>query len=218
MSRAGLPHRLRALLLAQAATGAPDHDFLHHVCGAAQGPQCQAGGSNRAEFSELLLQSALFFGFPRAISGFRVLDLAWPKDETSSVPLLAEPIAEPAREDRGQELFAAIYGKNNTTVRAMLQGFHPVFHDFVINEAYGRILARPELPSVERELIAVAGLALQDQVPQLIAHGRGAIAFGASTEAVREAIWCGLRFLTADESTREEGADRLFAKIGKSSR
>ncbi|MFM1873598.1 MAG: Carboxymuconolactone decarboxylase family, partial [Planctomycetota bacterium] len=65
---------------------------------------------------------------------------------------------------------------------AMLRGCHGEFHDFVLEAAYGRILARPGLPPLERELLACAALAAQDQERQFVAHARGARTFGASLD------------------------------------
>jgi alkylhydroperoxidase/carboxymuconolactone decarboxylase family protein YurZ len=71
----------------------------------------------------------------------------------------------------------------------MLRGFHPDLHDFVLESAYGRVLSRPGLPPAERELLAVGSLAAMEQIPQMIAHARGARRFGASREAVQEAMF-----------------------------
>ena len=62
--------------------------------------------------------------------------------------------------------------------------------DFVLEAAYGRVLARPGLDALTRELLAVTALLALDQVPQLVAHARGALHFGADREAVAEAMRC----------------------------
>jgi alkylhydroperoxidase/carboxymuconolactone decarboxylase family protein YurZ len=91
----------------------------------------------------------------------------------------------------GRELFAAIYGKNDAPVRALLRSFHSEFHDFVLEAAYGRVLTRPGLAAKERELLAAAALAAMAQTPQLVAHARGALRFGATEDEVRGAIALG---------------------------
>ena len=140
----------------------------------------------RTSVEEVLLQGVLFCGFPRIVNGFRVLADEWPADAAPTRGGL------PVEEQRaaGRELFDAIYGDNAPSVHQMLRSYHEELHDFVLESAYGRILTRPGLPPRIRELVAVGILALTDQVPQLIAHGRGARKFGADDAALREAIYC----------------------------
>jgi alkylhydroperoxidase/carboxymuconolactone decarboxylase family protein YurZ len=75
----------------------------------------------------------------------------------------------------------------------MLKSYHGELHDFVLDTAYGRILSRRGLAPRIRELIAVAALAVMDQIPQLVAHGRGAMHFGADKEQVFEAVYTALQ-------------------------
>lgn len=144
----------------------------------------RACGVSRSELEETLLQGVLFFGFPRVVNAFHVLQKAWPASESPSggdVPQEDWPAA-------GRELFDSIYADNSADVRAMLHGFHEAFEGFVLESAYGRILSRPGLPPVDRELLAVAALAAMNQIPQLIAHARGALRFGAAPEDLRAVL------------------------------
>ena len=59
-----------------------------------------------------------------------------------------------------------------------------------------------------RELIAVGALAAMDQVPQLVAHARGALAFGAAPAEVREALWTAL----PDSPAVDEHMRRITAR------
>ncbi len=160
-------------------------------------------GDARALLDEALLQAALFYGFPRVVTAFEQAAEAWapgPHDRSGAVP--AEQQAA-----RGRELFAAIYGKNDEAVRARLSSFHPDFHDFVLEAAYGRILARPGLDVRTRELLAVGALAALGQMPQLVAHARGALSFHATHAEVREAMRIGgLDEATADASIARAAA------------
>ena len=146
-------------------------------------------GASRQRFEELLLQGTLFFGFPRTVSAFEQLRTHWPRPsgEPNSETVSTAPTKEDARR-RGEALFAEIYAHRTDSVREMLADFHPEFHDFVLESAYGRILARPGLSPMWRELCAVAALSALDQVPQLIAHARGALRLGASVDQVRAAL------------------------------
>ncbi len=153
-------------------------------------------GVPRSHLEELLLQAILFCGFPRVIRAFRVFAEVWPAEQPptgGAVPLQKQAHA-------GRELFATIYQENTESVRAMLRSYHGELHDFVLDTAYGRILSRQGLPPRTRELIAVAALAVMDQIPQLVAHGRGALNFGADGEQVFEAIYTALQ--DAEEARR----------------
>lgn len=163
--------------------------------------RAQIEGVARATIDEVLLQAVLFFGFPRLVSAFERLQAVWPQQHNSTSP--AVPTEQ--RSEAGRSLFAAIYGKNDVTVRSLLASFHQEFHDFVLEAAYGRILARKGLDARTRELIAVGALAVLRQLPQLVAHGRGAITFGASSDAVREAIHCAID----DKATVDELMQRI---------
>ena len=182
LRRPHLDAHTRLLVLAQAAIWPADWarlDALVH--------RARALGCERILLEESLLQAVLFFGFPRLVSAFERLQHCWP---TATAPTGGE-VPPTERATAGRALFAAIYGKNDATVRELLRSFHEAFHDFVLEAAYGRILARPGLSARRRELLAVGALAVLRQIPQLVAHGRGAMHFGASGAEVQEAMLCG---------------------------
>ena len=81
---------------------------------------------------------------------------------------------------------------------AMLARHHPDFARWILEHAYGRVLARPGLSADRRELLAVAALAALGQDRQLASHARGAVRCGASVAEVLAALEC-LRGLVPDE-------------------
>jgi alkylhydroperoxidase/carboxymuconolactone decarboxylase family protein YurZ len=182
LTRPGLDANVRAIACAKVAVWRGDWDRLAQVVRAAR-----ALGCARQALEEGLLQGVLFYGFPRTITAFETLSAQWPAPAPTGGGL--PPAAQPAA---GQALFRAIYGRNADAVGAMLHGFHRELHDFVLEVAYGRILSRPALAPAARELAAVAVLAVMDQTPQLVAHGRGAMHFGATAEQVFEALYTAL--------------------------
>jgi 4-carboxymuconolactone decarboxylase len=183
LRRPHLEPSTRLLVLAQVAIWPADWARLDAVL-----LRARELGCDRAHFEESLLQAVLFFGFPRLVSAFERLQFCWPIE---AAPQGGE-VPPAARSAAGRELFTAIYGKNDAAVRALLASFHQAFHDFVLEAAYGRILARPGLPARTRELLAVGALAALHQLPQLVAHGRGALSFGASADEIHEAMLCGM--------------------------
>jgi len=179
LARPDLTPRLRLLVLALVAIWRGDWERLQQAVLTGR-----SSGVARTEFEETLLQSVLFCGFPRAVTAFETLATAWPADHPPSGGAL--PGAQQAA--AGKELFAAIYGKNEAAVRAMLLGYHQDFHDFVLEVAYGRVLARPGLTGRERELLATGALAASDQLRQFAGHARGALRLGATKAELREVL------------------------------
>jgi len=179
IARPGLPPRLRLLALAIVAVWRGDWDALQQAVRAGRGLAMQ-----RADFEETLLQAVLFCGFPRAVTAFETLAAHWPAEHPPAGGALGA--AEQAA--AGQALFAAIYGRNEAAVRAMLLGHHRDFHDFVLEVAYGRVLSRPWLTGRERELLGTAALAASDQLRQFAGHARGALHLGATRQELREVL------------------------------
>lgn len=185
LSRPGLDPGVRALLLMQVAIARGSWEDAEKWMRAARDLEVR-----RPAIEEALLQGVLFCGFPRAVSAFECLQEVWPPPATPQ----GGGLPPEAHESAGRELFAKVYGSAAPQVLARLRAYHGEFHDFVLQAAYGRILARPGLSLLVRELLAVAALvALGHQVPQLVAHGRGAVRAGASPVELREALFTALR-------------------------
>jgi len=144
------------------------------------------------EIREAILQAFLFAGYPRAIRAFEILDEV----------LDEKGIAEPPRRDRtppragvtaffrrrGRELFQEIYRHDTDLVVDRIRGFHPEFMDWIIEDAYGKVLSRPYLDLKTREILSVALLTALSLPRQLTPHMRGALRAGAKPRELREAI------------------------------
>jgi 4-carboxymuconolactone decarboxylase len=128
---------------------------------------------------ELLLQSVLMVGYPRALIAFTV----WRKFSGVPAPE-ADPDQEYSRASewsrRGEELCALVYGENYPKLRASIHSLHPAMDNWMIVEGYGRTLARPALDLRRRELCTVAQTAVLETLRQLHSHLRGALNAGAS--------------------------------------
>ena len=195
LARPGLPPTERLLVRIKALLWPGRWDELRDCFARAR-----EAGVTRRQVEEALLQGILFCGFPRSIHGFGVLAEAWPAASEPAGGGLATA-DQPAA---GREFFAAIYGKNSDTVQAMLKGYHGELHDFVLDVAYGRVMARPGLEPRVRELLAVGVLALLGQTRLVISHGRGALHFGADDVQVYEAI-----YTATEDDTRARQLQRL---------
>ena len=180
LSRPGLAPQLRAIVAVAAATWRADWPLV-----ASWVARSRALGQRRSDLEETLLMCVLFCGFPRAITAWGHLAAAWPTEPSPAGGAL------PAEQQHaaGRALFSEIYGRNDAQVREMLRSHHQELHDFVLDAAYGRILTRPGLCALSRELVAVGILATEDQPRQFAGHARGARNLGATTAQLEEVLW-----------------------------
>jgi 4-carboxymuconolactone decarboxylase len=156
---------------------------------------------------EVILQSHLFCGFPRALNAARV----WrrisgrvaPADDGDGVPL------EVLRQ-RGEELCAAVYGTAYEQLRNNVRGLHPALDEWMIVEGYGRVLSRPQLDLRSRELCIVAACAASRQERQLHSHLHGALNVGASEQEIDGALECIVGLLDATSLGRSRS---LWGKV-----
>jgi 4-carboxymuconolactone decarboxylase len=152
---------------------------------------------------ELLLQTYLFAGFPRALNGMR----EWRRLQ----PL--EPANDAPRRDvvrAGEHTCAAVYGDMYHRLRENVRALHPSLDEWMITEGYGKVLSRPGLDLPRRELCIVAACAATSQDRQLQSHLHGARNVGASDAAITDTL-SALRGIVGDEHLSR--AVRLWARI-----
>jgi len=135
---------------------------------------------------EMLLQSVLMVGYPRALVGLSV----WQAVTSATAPTTDadasyDNVAEWGR--RGAALCEQVYGENYAKLRANVRRLHPALDAWMITEGYGRTMARPGLDLLRRELCVIAQTAVLETPRQLHSHLRGALNAGA-THAQVEAV------------------------------
>ena len=132
---------------------------------------------------EVILQSYLFAGFPRALNAARewrrISGRAAPADDEGARPDLV-----PEWTRRGEATCAVVYGPFYEDLRRNIRSLHPALDAWMIVEGYGKVLGRPALDLRRRELCVVAACAALRQDRQLHSHLHGAIHAGASEEEV----------------------------------
>jgi len=171
MSRPALSATTVALVRLAEAIAGGERDAL-----AATARAAADAGVARSAVDELLLQSVLTVGWPRAL----VAAEAWRNvaGPASAGPRPPEPDTEVRR--RGEATCRIIYGSSYDKLRDNVRALHPEFDDWLITEAYGRILSRPGLELKLRELCTIAQTAALDTPRQLHSHLLGALRSGAS--------------------------------------
>jgi 4-carboxymuconolactone decarboxylase len=140
--------------------------------------------SVRAQWvEELLLQSYLFSGFPRALNAMRewrrASGIAAPSDDEGTRDDLAG-----VWQSRGEQTCAVVYGDMYESLRRNIRALHPALDSWMIVEGYGKVLSRPALDLLRRELCIVAACAAAGQMRQLHSHLHGALHAGASVGQV----------------------------------
>jgi 4-carboxymuconolactone decarboxylase len=135
---------------------------------------------------ELILQSYLFSGFPRALNAAR----EWRR--IAPTPASGENPSDPdrAREwlDRGEATCAAVYGDMYDKLRRNVHDLHPALDAIMVMDGYGKVLGRPGLDLPRRELCVVAACAATGQDRQLHSHLHGALNVGVSAAALSAAL------------------------------
>ncbi|HKS05443.1 MAG TPA: carboxymuconolactone decarboxylase family protein [Gemmatimonadaceae bacterium] len=159
---------------------------------------------------ELLLQTYLFAGFPRALNATR----EWRRTIGESTAPDGDADAEYGHADawreRGEKTCAVIYGRAYDALRHNIADLHPALDAWMIVEGYGKVLSRPALDLARRELCIVAACAHTGQDRQLHSHLHGALHAGASADAV-SATFDALEGILSDEAMRSSRL--LFARV-----
>lgn len=132
---------------------------------------------------EVILQSYLFAGFPRALNAAR----AWRRLSGSAAPLAdagEQFECAPQWSADGERTCAVVYGASYERLRDNIRALHPALDAWMIVEGYGKVLSRPQLDLRRRELCIVAACAAAGQDRQLHSHLRGALNAGAAAGEV----------------------------------
>lgn len=160
--------------------------------------ECAEARVSAEWLEELVLQSYLFAGFPRALNAAREWrrSAAAGSDASSggadtSVGGLPPGESYAAVHDwreRGEVTCATVYGDSYAPLRRNIRALHDALDDWMVVEGYGKVLSRPGLDLKRRELCIVAACAAAGQDRQLHSHLRGALNAGASQSEVGAAL------------------------------
>ena len=168
----------------------------------------------REWIEEVVLQSYLFAGFPRALNAAR----EWRRVSGTSAPETDEgedfEHAERWRAE-GEATCAIVYGPFYERLRHNIRQLHPALDAWMIVEGYGKVLSRQALDLRRRELCIVSACAVARQDRQLHSHLYGAMHAGASPGEVRDAIDVISDLLGPDDTRRYH---HLFARVLASDR
>lgn len=158
---------------------------------------------------EIILQSYLFAGFPRALNAARAWRMVSERpapaaDAESSVESLEEWKA------RGEETCAVVYGESYEKLRRNIRELHPALDEWMIVDGYGKVLGRPGVDLRTRELCVVAACAVSGQQRQLHSHLRGALNAGASGSELAAVLDALTDLISRDDLSRYR---QLLSKV-----
>ncbi|MEO7084427.1 MAG: carboxymuconolactone decarboxylase family protein [Gemmatimonadaceae bacterium] len=128
---------------------------------------------------ELLLQTYLFAGFPRALNATREWRRVQPEPVVGEVPGTIEQ-----NRANGEVTCAAVYGELYERLRRNIRSLHPLLDEWMIVEGYGKVLSRSGLDLGRRELCVLAACAAAGQDRQLHSHLLGALNVGVDASVV----------------------------------
>lgn len=171
-----------ALVRLAAAIAAGDQDTLEAAASTAADQDVPA-----AWVDELILQSVLMVGWPRALNAAT----AWRTQSGHPAPV-HDPDEDYGRAPdwaaRGERVCRVVYGSNYDKLRRNVQRLHPALDRWMVVEGYGRTIGRPGLDLARRELCTVAQCAVLEVPRQLHSHLKGALHAGAGEIAVTRAL------------------------------
>ena len=147
------------------------------------------GGVPALWVEELILQSYLFSGFPRALNAMR----EWRRVSGRSAEVtlgsnLDDGVHPSVWQARGEETCRRVYGEMFDRLRANIRQLHPMLDGWMIVEGYGKVLSRTGLDLPRRELCIIAACAASKQERQLHSHLHGALNVGVEPAVVTAAI------------------------------
>jgi alkylhydroperoxidase/carboxymuconolactone decarboxylase family protein YurZ len=128
---------------------------------------------------ETILQSYLFLGFPRMIEAAIVYNDVYGNRPGLNVIGEISPSEAKVWYRDGLELCRKVYGKNYDRLCDRFIAISPEIFRWMVIEGYGKVLTRPGLTSIERELAEVAALIVDQRERQLMSHIVGSLNVGA---------------------------------------
>ncbi len=158
---------------------------------------------------EVILQSYLFLGYPKALEGMKIFREVCETDyQPSNINYSFRYWSE--WKIRGIVLCEKVYGKNFDKLMKRVKEISPELSDWMIVEGYGKVLSRGVLAGVIRELCNVAMLLVTSDINQLHSHIRGAKNLGAGKVDIKTTIEIAGQFCTKRKLNR---GLKLFNKI-----
>lgn len=159
----------------------------------------------RAFFAELFIHLSLLIGFPNMLDGLE--KLAQVKAQARRVS--SRPLSPRQLQSRGLKLLRQVYGRQTNKLLGSLATIHADLPRMIVQDVYGKIIARRGLSISERELVNVTVLTIQGLHRQQYSHIRGALRVGVPPAVLRTLF----RILKSNFRVRIDGAERNLEQL-----
>lgn len=161
----------------------------------------------RTFFAELFIHLSLLIGFPNMLDGLE--KLAHVQSRVRHAP--SDRLSPSQLRKRGLRALHRVYGTQAEKLLRSLAAVHADLPRMIVEDVYGRVIARAGLTIAERELVNMTVLTIQGLHRQLYSHIRGALRVGIPPGVLRTV----LRILKSKFRVRideaEKSLDRLTA-------
>ncbi len=173
----------RILAFFSASIAISDHEIMSAVISLARRHEVTYD-----QLYEVVLQSYLFLGFPRMLMAADCLASVTGEERSPFSELAVSGEQAANWSGRGIELCKKVYDSNYTRLKSRVEVMAPEIFQWMIFEGYGKVLSRPELDIVSREMCIVSCLTIENMPSQLHSHMRGALNVGAPEALLRQVI------------------------------
>jgi len=144
-------------------------------------------GIERKLIYETILQSYLFLGFPRMIEAALVFNEVFGNDERTKAKIKKYSAKESERWfNKGRGLCQIVYGRNYHLLEKRFREISPEIFRWMVIEGYGKVLSRPGMTQIERELAEVAALTVDKRERQLLSHIVGSLNVGVDIDLIHK--------------------------------
>lgn len=183
MSEGRLPEPARTVVRLSAAMAVDRGAALQEELEEARA-RVDDGSVAASAVEEAMLQAYLFLGFPAVLEAFSV----WRALGVEARPNEGRESPPSEWEERGRRLCRRVYADAYGRLRENVRALHPEVDRWMVEEGYGKVLSRPGLTPVQRELAVVSTLAAAGWPRQLRSHLHGALNVGAEAGEVEAAL------------------------------
>lgn len=135
---------------------------------------------------ETVLQSYLFLGFPRMIEAALAFNEIYGDFESADDFKMFSREESQRWFESGKQLCRKVYGKNYDKLEKRFLSMAPDLFRWMVIEGYGKVLTRPGMTQVERELAEVAALIVDKRERQLVSHVMGSLNVGADMALLKQ--------------------------------
>lgn len=164
-----------------------------------------AEGEDPIKVEEVILQSYLFLGYPIALNAFGL----W-REISGRDPDEGTADDWQGWVSRGEDVCKTVYGGQYQGLRRNVRHLQPDMERWMVVEGYGKVLGRPGLDLISRELCIAALLAVLGAPRQLYSHLRGALNAGAHPAQVEKALKVASGF---QEQAREKESWEVWERV-----